>query len=453
MTFQELRELLQSEIPKNQIYTKRTNTSALNKVVLRYKDIRSDKFWQCECFGSLLMVNYGKWETTGRYDLKEFSSYEECQKQAQKLINSKKNKGYSETNDFEEVGHCYFDDENIGISPITSNPIFRKYCSAEFYYDCTNDYAPFGNDNGNDILFMVQKACRTYPRFQRDNYAYSYMHNTWEMPCITAKLSCLVTDEELVRSAESVIDGMSGAEIMLIADQVTIAAVLGKFKIKGMVERFEIFQLFRALDRMERLCKLLNDEPPIELFNIIKTIREDMYCYDQDRYAEQYYSLTMDYDDFWYKEVKQREKKGRFVFNIPKDVTGHELAEKIYRITEDFLHGENIPVEFENESELYDVLGSLYGEAVCNEYNWSWMKFGEPIPHDNGFCTTTQFNSIVSPNKMYSLEPHMLIRDILEQKHTGLGGENDNTILLLFHMLETIDEQLHNTTMKYLPIT
>ena len=453
MTFDEIREYLRYEIPEGQEYTERMLTPALDKVVLRYHDNKGDKFWQCECYEKLLMVNYGKIGTTGRYDIKEFTTPEECRKQAQKLINSKIKNGYTETGDFEEEGHCYYDNENIGISPVSSNPVFRKYCSSDFYYDCKNDYAPFGNDIGNKVLAWVHESCRRFPRFSRGDYARSYLHYECHVPYLAAKQSFRVTDKALLHTAETEIEGKSGKEVMLLSDKVTIAGVLGKFKVKGILERHEIFQLFRALDRMERLNKLLNDKPQTELISILNTIRTDMYCYDRDRYAGQYYSLVTEYDEILHKWKNERISKGRELFEIADGLHGKELAEALYRTTEEILQSGLIPVGFKSKIEVYEVLGSMLGEAICEEYGWSWVDFGEPVPTENGFLEDCPLRSVVSPDKMYSFTPSLLIFGILEQQNIGFDEKNDNTLLLLFNMIPTVDEQIKNTGMKYLPIS
>ena len=279
------------------------------------------------------------------------------------------------------------------------------------------------------------------------------MHYTWNLPSLPAQASCTVSDEKLLHDVESDIDGMAGADIMRMCDQAAIAAVLGKFKVKGMLERHEIFQLFRALDRRERLCKLQSDEPPAEYLEILRTIRTDLYCYDQDRYAGQYYSLIEDYDEIWNRKKEARIQKGRNIFQIPESVKGTELAETVYQITEDLLQGGVVPSVFDSEAQLFNVLGSLLGEAICDAYHWTWMKAGEPIPDEQGFVETVlPLDCVVSPDRMYSLETSHLIRDILTENNIGPGGENDNTVMLLFNMLANVHEQLHNTTMKYLPL-
>ena len=61
---------------------------------LTFKDDKSDKFWQIEISGSSFTVTYGKTGTAGTSQVKNFSSEEECQQEAEKLLNEKLKKGY-----------------------------------------------------------------------------------------------------------------------------------------------------------------------------------------------------------------------------------------------------------------------------------------------------------------------------------------------------------------------
>ena len=63
------------------------------KQTLHYTDEKSDKFWRIETGGCALVVNWGRTGTAGRYEIKEFSTEEECEKQAVKLAASKRKKG------------------------------------------------------------------------------------------------------------------------------------------------------------------------------------------------------------------------------------------------------------------------------------------------------------------------------------------------------------------------
>lgn len=64
------------------------------KTYLEYADEKSNKFWQIEVDGASHVVQYGKTGTIGQSKTKTFDSEKEAVKDAQKLIASKKNKGY-----------------------------------------------------------------------------------------------------------------------------------------------------------------------------------------------------------------------------------------------------------------------------------------------------------------------------------------------------------------------
>ncbi|MDR1203008.1 MAG: STM4015 family protein [Tannerellaceae bacterium] len=67
------------------------------KRVFVFQDFKSQKFWSIEVDGSSFTVNYGKLGTDGQTQEKTFSSSEEAEKQANKLIAEKTKKGYVET--------------------------------------------------------------------------------------------------------------------------------------------------------------------------------------------------------------------------------------------------------------------------------------------------------------------------------------------------------------------
>jgi len=50
----------------------------------------------------------------------------------------------------------YFDDPEEGPSRDTSHPEFVRVCEDELFYDCTDDFAPFGNDDGADALSALE---------------------------------------------------------------------------------------------------------------------------------------------------------------------------------------------------------------------------------------------------------------------------------------------------------
>ena len=50
----------------------------------------------------------------------------------------------------------YFDDEEEGLTRETSHSFFVEHATADFYYDCGDEFSPFGNDSGADTLFNLQ---------------------------------------------------------------------------------------------------------------------------------------------------------------------------------------------------------------------------------------------------------------------------------------------------------
>ncbi len=66
-----------------------------------HKDDKSDKFWTIHLEERTLTVIFGKSNTVGRTNVKEFSTAEEAQKESEKLIKEKTRKGYMEAIDIE----------------------------------------------------------------------------------------------------------------------------------------------------------------------------------------------------------------------------------------------------------------------------------------------------------------------------------------------------------------
>jgi len=64
---------------------------------LKYIDGSSDKFWQIEVLNNCYTVTYGRNGTSGTSQTKTFDDNQQCLKAAEKLLNEKTKKGYSET--------------------------------------------------------------------------------------------------------------------------------------------------------------------------------------------------------------------------------------------------------------------------------------------------------------------------------------------------------------------
>jgi uncharacterized protein YfeS len=51
----------------------------------------------------------------------------------------------------------YFDDPEEGITREMSHPFFVSHATANFYYSLGDEFSPFGNDAGADMLFHLQE--------------------------------------------------------------------------------------------------------------------------------------------------------------------------------------------------------------------------------------------------------------------------------------------------------
>ncbi len=190
---------------------------------LHFKDQKTDKFWFVETLDCEMMVNYGKTGTTGKYKIKEFDNNQDCEKEALKLINSKKKKGYEEFVEFDRNNHYYFDDEEYGLNPLTSHPTFRKYFSNEIYYDCGDEEAPFGSDEGHDAFSELEESVRKKKKINFFDFPRVIIEEIWEMDYLTPDLE--KTDEELTYVQKNEYDGIDAVvEITEVINEFTYYA-------------------------------------------------------------------------------------------------------------------------------------------------------------------------------------------------------------------------------------
>ena len=247
---------------------------------LHFKDEKSDKFWFIETLDCELMVNYGKTGVTGKYEIKEFDTVEECEKEALKLINSKKKKGYQDFPEFDRDNHFYFDDEECGLHILTSHINFRKYFTDEFYYDCGDEEAPFGSDEGNDALYELQEAIQKKKKINFFDFPKVIIEKIWEMDYLSPDVE--KTDEELKEQAKTKYNGLLGDQIILQSDQVILAVTFGQAKITGKIDSALLELALKSLTRMDRLNRLIWNWDKEESTYYIETMRKDLIKFKED---------------------------------------------------------------------------------------------------------------------------------------------------------------------------
>ena len=224
----------------------------MSREAYRYTDEKSDKFWRIEYAGDILVVNYGKVGTIGKYAPKSFWGDEAaCAQEAQKLITSKLRKGYVAYIDFDYDNHYYFDDmfnEEMDNPhhPLTSHPAYRTHFSDELYYDPTNEFGPFGSDEGADLIGLIEEAIRKQKeKFSFVNYPKQLIQDRWEMSYYPA---LDLSSEEVKALFEEDEHGL------LQSDMITYATAFAQIKITGKIGT-ELKKL--ALNAMKRFAMVV----------------------------------------------------------------------------------------------------------------------------------------------------------------------------------------------------
>lgn len=193
-----------------------------------YKDEKSHKFWWIDYSGCSFAVNYGKYGSIGKYEVKEFDSEEECIKEAEKLIRSKVRKGYVEDENFDFLNRLYAGgwDEEYGFHPKTSHPRFAEHFDDELYYSEGDEEPPFGSDEGHDTLLDLFDAVRKNPNLDFPDFPRKLIEEDWGMEYIPA--DSLNADEVKKMAVEKEDD-------MIQSDMITYATAFAQIKITGSI--------------------------------------------------------------------------------------------------------------------------------------------------------------------------------------------------------------------------
>ena len=149
---------------------------------MRLSDHQADRYWRVETLGGDLMTNWGKVSTSGRYEVKSFADAAECEERAQQLVDAKLKAGFQDFPGFDPMQSFYYDDDEIGLHPLTSHPTFRKYFGSEVYYSSIQDAAPFGNDEGSDALWELSDLLRRRPKADLTHYPASLISKLYHLP-------------------------------------------------------------------------------------------------------------------------------------------------------------------------------------------------------------------------------------------------------------------------------
>ncbi len=224
----------------------------------RFIDDKSDKFWAVETLDSDLVVRYGKTGTIGKYQIKEFGDEEEATHEAAKLMASKTRKGYLPYPEFDPLHQYYINDQEMGLHRLTSHPAFRACFPDDFYYDCNDEEAPFGSDEGSDTLAFLEDAFRANQDLDFAAFPAHLVGNDWGMayiPAIDADVD-LQTVRQLLETDEL---------NLTQSDMVTYATAFAQIKITGKIDAILRQRALNALTRIAIVAQLCNWGEPSEI--------------------------------------------------------------------------------------------------------------------------------------------------------------------------------------------
>ena len=158
---------------------------------------------------------------------------------------------------------------------------------------------------------------------------------------------------------------------------------------------------------------------------------KDEHSEVQDDGAEEgCFSYVGDLDAQVMEEINRTIETAMKTFRISSKDDGERMAAKIYEATEEILKKGKLPKGYEDLDDVACALGCLFGQALVRGYGWKWKEVG-PSREDAIYC-------VVSPNENWVNPCMVYLQKILR-------GENDNTLLLLYHV---IGEQMKKVSAK-----
>jgi uncharacterized protein YfeS len=149
----------------------------------------------------------------------------------------------------------YFDDlEKGGLARETSHPFFVEHATADFYYDEGDDFAPFGNDTGNDVLRELEEWYQERGAGEKAATWLKRLVVAWGfdasyLGCTEkAHLKTLNLDEQYLND---------------VLDKAVIAVILGQYKIAGSADKAMHKMVVDAFMRQRYMTALANtpDDP------------------------------------------------------------------------------------------------------------------------------------------------------------------------------------------------
>ncbi|NDV93765.1 hypothetical protein D0T84_02375 [Dysgonomonas sp. 521] len=130
--------------------------------------------------------------------------------------------------------------------------------------------------------------------------------------------------------------------------------------------------------------------------------------------------------------ILEEESKALELLSINKNNNQKEIVKKIREYVDFLLSGDINGYDEQKKKDISITLGSAWGMAVCETYGWKWQGLREEDEEYAAFF-------VVSPHGKFCCPPFGFIFNILNGANAGFDGKNDNTIMLLFNMLDNVE--------------
>jgi len=236
----------------------------------RYTDDSSDKYWEIIFEENRLQVFFGKIGSAGRIEEKKYATSEECLKEVDKLIKSKLKKGYQEV----AVSSRMVKDASTLIEirdfedewGIKASPISKKMMNEPFFWNCTEETSPFGNDEGNDTFAFYYESQIDNPRLKTLDFLQERFSDTSFYPLQDLMLTVSSDIQEKVKDIFF--------DNVIIQDNAIWATAFGQLVLKGKIDdKIKVFAL-AALERQKLLMflELHGDEKRVMHIEKMETV-------------------------------------------------------------------------------------------------------------------------------------------------------------------------------------
>lgn len=159
----------------------------------------------------------------------------------------------------------YYDDPDGDLlSKETSHPNFVKLLTAEFYYDCTDEFSPFGNDDGADVLINLEDWYRENGHFKKPmKFLKHYVEHHLG---VKSKYIELTEIKKILKINE-------GSEFIFNSiDSVIVATGFGQYKIEGLMHPDLKALVVLALERQKMIIRSRLKSQETELKNLLEDV-------------------------------------------------------------------------------------------------------------------------------------------------------------------------------------